>query len=166
MKLEGNYKFDASLAQVWKAFTDPRSLEKAIPGCEHLKEYEPNKYDAVLRIGIPAVKGTYSGKFEIVDAMPPQQCRLVGEGSGTPGFVKSETIIKLTTEAGSTVVNYSGDLQIGGLIAGIGQRMIGGIAKMLLNQFFKKMSKELKGESTLLHEGEHSAENSIEDRRV
>ncbi len=148
MKLEGNYTFDADQAQVWKAFTDPRYLEKAIPGCEHLKEYEPNKYDALLKIGIPAVKGTYRGKFEIVDANPPQQCRLVGEGSGTPGFVKSETVIRLATEGGSTVVNYSGDLQIGGLISGIGQRMIGGIAKMLLNQFFKKMSTVLKGEST------------------
>jgi carbon monoxide dehydrogenase subunit G len=166
MKLEGNYKFGADQAQVWKAFTDPRSLERAIPGCEHLKEYEPNKFDALLRIGIPAVKGTYTGKFEIVDANPPQQCRLVGEGSGTPGFVKCETIIRLTTEEGSTVVNYSGDLQIGGLISGIGQRMIGGIAKMLLNQFFKRMSKVLKGESTMLDENEHRAESAIEDRRV
>jgi carbon monoxide dehydrogenase subunit G len=144
MKLEGNYKFDADQARVWKAFTDPQYLEKAIPGCESLKEYEPNKYDALLKIGIPAVKGTYTGKFEIVDANPPQQCRLVGEGSGTPGFVKSETIIRLTAEKGGTVVNYSGDLVIGGLISGIGQRMISGIAKMILNQFFKKMSQELK----------------------
>lgn len=166
MRLEGNYKFDADQAQVWKAFTDPRCLEKAIPGCEHLTEYEPNKYDASLKIGIAAIKGTYTGKFEIVDANPPQECRLVGEGSGTPGFVKCETIIRLTTEEGSTVVNYFGDVQIGGLIAGIGQRMIGGIAKMLLNQFFKKMSKELTGQSPMLQANEQSANSSKEDRRV
>lgn len=144
MKLEGSYKFEADVARVWKAFTDPQYLEKAIPGCESLKEYEPNKYDALLKIGIPAVKGSYTGKFEILDANPPQQCRLVGEGSGTPGFVKSDTTIRLTGEQNSTVVNYSGDVQVGGLISGIGQRMIGGIAKMMLKQFFKKMSEELK----------------------
>ena len=143
MKLEGKYKFAAPQQKVWEAFTTPAILKEAIPGCESLTEYEPQKYDARLKIGIPGVKGTYSGKFEIVDAQPPNQCRMIGEGSGTPGFLKTETAIQLTAEGNATVVNYQGDIQVGGLIAGIGQRMIGGIAKMMLNQFFKQMSQGL-----------------------
>jgi carbon monoxide dehydrogenase subunit G len=143
MKLEGEYKFAASQAAVWEALTNPRCLEKTLPGCESLKEYEPGKYDAMLKIGIPAVKGTYTGKFEVLDAIPPHQCRLVGKGSGTPGFVKADTTIVLTSLDGGTVVNYQGDVQIGGLISGVGQRMISGITKMMLKQFFKKVSKEL-----------------------
>ena len=143
MKLEGKYKFEASQQKVWEAFTNPQALQKAIPGCESLNEYEPQKFDAHLKIGIPAVKGSYAGKFQIVDPQPPLKCRLVGEGSGSPGFIKTETAIELTTEQNFTVVIYQGDVQVGGLIAGIGQRMIGGIAKMMLNQFFKKMSQGL-----------------------
>jgi carbon monoxide dehydrogenase subunit G len=154
MKLEGSFKFEESQAQVWEAITNPRHLEKAIPGCASLKEYEPNKYDVLLKIAIPAVKGTYTIKFEMADILPPHQCRLIGEGSGGPGFVKGETTIKLTVEGVGTVVNYQGDVQVGGLIAGIGQRMIGGIAKMMLKQFFKNMSKELKGSTFCVNNSE------------
>lgn len=144
MKLEGKYKFDAGQEQVWEIFTDPRYLEKTLPGCEKLTETEPGKYDALLKIGIAAVKGTYTGKFELADADPPKKYRLIGEGSGSPGFVKGEALIELNDDNGKTLVTYQGDAQVGGLIAGVGQRMISGIAKMMLNQFFRRMKKELK----------------------
>ncbi len=144
MKLEGTFRFEASPERVWEVFTDPRHLEKAIPGCEKMEEYEPHKYNAHLKIGIAAVKGSYTSKFEIVEPVPPRQYRLVAEGSGSPGFVKGNTLIEMAGANGGTVLRYQGELQVGGLIAGIGQRMIGGIAKMMLNQFFKKMREELK----------------------
>jgi carbon monoxide dehydrogenase subunit G len=144
MKLEGKFRFDATQQEVWDIFTDPRYLEKALPGCERLEETEPGKYDAYLKIGIAAVKGSYTGKFELADTEPPRKYRLIGEGSGNPGFVKGEALIELNDDNGKTLVTYQGDVQVGGLIAGVGQRMISGIAKMMLNQFFKKMKKELK----------------------
>jgi carbon monoxide dehydrogenase subunit G len=144
MKLEGKYKFEATQERVWEVFTNPRHLERAIPGCERLEETEPGKYDALLKIGIAAVKGTYTGKFEIADPEKLRRYRLIGEGSGNPGFVKGEGVITLTGENGKTLVSYQGDVQVGGLIAGVGQRLISGIAKMMLNQFFKKMKKEIR----------------------
>ncbi len=144
MKLEGKYTFDAPQEKVWDLFNDPKHLQKAVPGCEKLEEREPGKYDAVLKIGIAAVKGTYTGKFEVADADPPTRYRLIVEGSGTPGFVKGEALIELSQENQKTSLSYQGDVQVGGLIAGVGQRLISGITKMLLGQFFRNMKKELK----------------------
>ncbi len=146
MKLEGKHTFQATQDRVWDLLTNPRHLEKALPGCEKLEEKEPGKYDALLKIGIAAVKGTYDGKVEIADPVPPKQYRLIGEGSGNPGFVKGEAFIELTQQDQNTLVSYKGDVQVGGLIAGVGQRLIGGIAKMMLGQFFKNMEKELKSQ--------------------
>ena len=146
MKIEGKHKFQASQEQIWDLFMDQRHLEKALPGCEKMEEREPGKYDVLLKIGIAAVKGTYRGKMEVVDPEPPKRYRLIGEGSGSPGFVKGEAIIELSQEDQDTIVSYQGEMQVGGLIAGIGQRMIGGIAKMMVGQFFKKMEKELKSQ--------------------
>ena len=67
-----------------------------------------------------------------------------GEGSGSPGFVKGEAYIELLKHNGKTLVTYQGEVKVGGLIAGVGQRMISGISKMMLKQFFKKMKQELK----------------------
>jgi len=146
MKIEGKHKFQASQKQIWDLFMDQRHLEKALPGCEKMEEREPGKYDVLLKIGIAAVKGTYRGKMEVVDPEPPKRYRLIGEGSGSPGFVKGEAVIELSQQDQDTIVSYQGEMQVGGLIAGIGQRMIGGIARMMVGQFFKKMEKELKSQ--------------------
>lgn len=144
MKLEGKYTYKASQQQVWDLFNNPEHLKKAIPGCQKLEEREPGKYEALSKIGIAAVKGTYSGKFEVLDAEPPNRYRLIGEGSGTPGFVKGEGLMEFSQEGENTVVTYRGEVQVGGLIAGVGQRLIGGIAKMMIKEFFRKMKKGLK----------------------
>ncbi len=144
MKLEGKYTYKASQQQVWDLFNNPEHLKKAIPGCQKLEEREPGKYDALSKIGIAAVKGTYSGKFEVLDAEPPNRYRLIGEGSGSPGFVKGEGLMEFSQEGENTVVTYSGEVQVGGLIAGVGQRLVGGIAKMMIKEFFRKMKKGLK----------------------
>jgi len=143
MKIEGKHVFKAPVQRVWEHLTDPRHLEKALPGCERLDEKEPGKYDATLKIGIAAIKGTYHGKVEVADPDPPKRYRLRGEGSGSPGFVKGEALIELSEQGDRTTVSYEGEMQVGGLIAGIGQRMMGGIAKMMLGQFFKNIEKDL-----------------------
>ena len=132
MKLEGKYTYKASQQVVWDLFNNPRHLQKAIPGCKKLEEREPGKYDATSKIGIAAAKGT------------PNRYRLIGEGSGTPGFVKGEGIIEFSQDGEGTTVIYTGEVQVGGLIAGVGQRLISGIAKMMIKEFFRKMKKELK----------------------
>lgn len=146
MKLEGTYTFQAPVERVWDLLTNPRNLEKALPGCEKLEEMEPGKFDVFLKIGIAAVKGSYKGKFEISDPEPPHRTRLIGEGKGLLGFVKGEARIELSPQNQGTVISYRGEVQVGGLLAGIGQRMIGGVAKMLLEQFFKNMGNILKSE--------------------
>ncbi len=144
MKVEGTHTFKAPAERVWELLTNPANLQKALPGCEALEEREPGKYDARLKIGVAAVKGTYHGKVEIADPEPPIRYRLMGEGSGSPGFVKGEATIELSPRDETTVVSYRGEMQVGGLIAGVGQRLIGGVAKMMLGQFFKNMERELK----------------------
>ena len=144
MKLEGTYRFNTAQEKVWEVLTNPKHLEKAIPGCEKLEEIEPGKYDATLKIGIAAIKGTYKGMAEVADPQPPDKYRLVVEGGGSPGFVKGEALIELSYQDQRTIVSYQGEGQVGGLIAGVGQRLISGIAKMMLGQFFKQIGKELK----------------------
>lgn len=102
MKLEGTYKFNATQEKVWEVLTNPRHLEKAIPGCEKLEELEPGKYDATLKIGIAAVKGTYKGMAQVADPQAPDKYRLIVEGGGGPGFVKGEALIELSHQNQTT----------------------------------------------------------------
>ncbi len=143
MKIEGTYTFQAKQERVWEVLNNPEYLQKALPGCEKLEEKEPGKFDLYLKIGIAAVKGSYKGKMEIADPEPPQRVRLIGEGRGLPGYVKGEARVALSSQGNDTKISYEGDVQVGGLLAGIGQRMIGGVAKMMLEHFFKNVEKVL-----------------------
>src|SRR5438309_3225528 len=144
MKLEGSYDAPAPRAKVWDAFLDPKQLKKAIPGGEKLEALGNDEYKATLKIGVAAVKGTFEGRVKLSDKKPPESYRLSADGSGGPGFVKADTLITLTEIDGGTRVSYSADVQVGGLVAGVGQRMLGGVSKMMADQFFGKMSDLLK----------------------
>jgi carbon monoxide dehydrogenase subunit G len=116
---------------------DSDSLRACIPGAESLNESSPDHFDAVMRVGVAAIKGTYKGKVAIVDRQPPNSYTLQVEGSGGPGFVKGTAVISLEPDGENTRVSVQGDGQVGGMLAGVGQRMLPGVAKMLMNQFFE-----------------------------
>ncbi len=143
MKIEGSYDLPVPRPKVWAAFLDPARLTEALPGCEKLEAIGEGEYRAILKVGVGAVKGTFEGKVTLSDLEPPSRYRMAVEGSGTPGFVRGEAAMELTDAEGGTRVHYSADVQVGGLIASVGQRMLGGAAKMLLDQFFSRMTAEL-----------------------
>jgi carbon monoxide dehydrogenase subunit G len=142
MKLEGKYMFNAPPQKVWDVLLDMNTLKACMPGCESLEEIGPDEFEATLKIGVAAVKGTYSGKVQIRDKNPPNSYAMAIEGSGTPGFVKGEGALTLSDKGGKTEVHYTGEAQVGGLVASIGQRMIGGVAKLMVSQFFKALEKQ------------------------
>ena len=144
MKIEGANEIPAPQDQVWTAFLDPATLAKAIPGCEGLEEIGPGEYKAVMKVGVAAIKGTFEGKVKLMDLEPPTRYRMSMEGKGGPGFVKGEATMSLSSvDPGTTRVSYDADVQVGGLIASVGQRMLGGVSKMMLDQFFTRMSELL-----------------------
>ena len=139
MKIEGRHTLKVPSERVWEVLLDPKILAQCMPGCEDLKEIGPDQYEATVKIGIAAVKGTYKAKISKKEKQPPSHYVLSGQGSGGPGFMQGDVAIDLEEKGGETVVNYNTDAKVGGLIAGVGQRMIGGVSKMMVDQFFKKM---------------------------
>ncbi len=144
MKIAGRFVFDGSRTEVWDLLMDPDVLRGAIPGVQEWREAGPDDYEATMKIGIAAVSGTYRGRVTAVDQIPPASYTLRVEGSGGPGFITAEGHVRLTEEPGpQTVMEYDGDAQVGGALAGIGQRMLPGVAKLLIGQGLKSMAKQL-----------------------
>ena len=143
MKIEGSADIPAPREKVWEAFLDPNILAQALPGCEKLEAIGPNEYKATMKVGVAAIKGTFDGKVKLSDLEPPNRYRMAVEGSGGPGFVRGEAGMQMSDVDGGTKVSYDADVQVGGLIASVGQRMLGGVTKMMLDQFFTKMTELL-----------------------
>lgn len=145
MKLEGKHTFNAARDVVFAKLTNPEALRACIPGCEQLEPQGNGRFKATMKLGIAAVRGTYQGYVTMRDIQAPESYVLEVEGSGAPGYVKGQGQIRLSEEDGQTVVTWQGDAEIGGTIAATGQRIIGGVANMLIGQFFKCMEKTLAG---------------------
>jgi carbon monoxide dehydrogenase subunit G len=144
MKIEGTHELHAPRERVFQVLTDPAILERCIPGCERLEKTGENSYAATLRAGVGSIKGVFKGNVRLEDVRPPVHYRIVVEGRGQPGFMKGSGDLDLEERDGATVIKYTGDVQVGGTIASVGQRMIQGTAKMMASQFFTAIEAEAK----------------------
>ena len=143
MKLHGRYKFKAPREAVWRVLMDREALAKGMPGCQRLEEVGPDTYEATLKIGVASVQGVYGGRITITDKVPPERYRMMVEGSGAQGFLRGEGVLTLADADGRTVLTYDGEAQVGGTVAAVGQRMLGGVSKLLVRLFFRGMAKQL-----------------------
>jgi carbon monoxide dehydrogenase subunit G len=146
MKLEGSHQLAASRKRVYESLTNPEVLKRCIPGCEKLEKTGDNTYAAVLRTGVGSIKGVFNGTVRLEDLREPEHFRMVVDGKGAPGFLKGSGDLDLVEDGEETKVNYTGDIQVGGTIAGVGQRMIQGTVKMMATQFFTALAAEAQTE--------------------
>src|SRR5215213_7244260 len=142
MKIEGTHEIRASRGRVFQVLTDPEVLKRCIPGCERLEETGEHAYAVTMRAGVGSIKGQFTGNVKLEDMRPPEHFLMTVDGKGQPGFLKGKGEIDLEEKEGTTAVSYKGDIQVGGTIAGVGQRMIQGAARMMAAQFFTAIEAE------------------------
>jgi carbon monoxide dehydrogenase subunit G len=143
MDVSGSRTFGAPRERVWHVLLDPDALRASLPSVKEFHQVGDDEYEATMSVGIGAIKGTYSGKVQVRDKEPPAHYRLLVEGSGRPGFIKGDGLIELEEQGENTAVRYHGQAQVGGMIAGVGQRLLQATAQFLIGQFFKSMERQL-----------------------
>jgi carbon monoxide dehydrogenase subunit G len=143
MKIEGTYRVPASRDTVWQGLMNRDVLARSLPGCEQLQPNADGSYHAEMNVGIASVKGKYHGRIEILDPVVPERYRLKVEGKGTGGFLQGEGTLVLAEQGNETLITYSGEAQVGGVIASVGQRLVLGAAKQIVKQFFGQFTRQL-----------------------
>jgi carbon monoxide dehydrogenase subunit G len=140
VKISGSYTLAVPQERAYQMMQDPEILARAMPGCEALEKIGDNEYRMKMKMVLASLSGVFEGKIRISDQNPPSSFRLIVEGSGRPGFIKGDGLLKLAPAANGTDVSYDGDVQVGGTIAAVGQRLLDGTAKILIKKFFDKLA--------------------------
>ena len=143
MTIEGTHDLASPPAQVYEALNDPAILQQSIPGCEKLEKTASDEYSAQLKIGIATVKGNYAGKVRLSDQQPPNRFTLRLDGRGAQGFVQGTARVELKEKNQTTELRYTAEVQVGGLIAAVGSRLIEAAAKKMAADFFQRFSAAL-----------------------
>ena len=137
MKVEGSYTFKADRRKVWDSLLSPEVLSSCIPGCERFDHLGDETYDVEMKVGVAAVSGTYTGKVSITDKREMESYSMRVEGKGAAGTIGGEGVLTFSDIEGGTRIDLVGDARVTGIIARVGQRLMGGASKMIMNQFFE-----------------------------
>jgi carbon monoxide dehydrogenase subunit G len=143
MKLEGSYPFEAPVERVWDLLMDTTAIAACLPGCRELRDLGEDRYQAELVIVVAAITGNYGATVGIEDKLPPSSYRLVVQGSGRSGFVKGLAVVTLQATTAGTTVNVDANADVGGAIARVGQRLLEGVGRTMMNRFFACLGSRL-----------------------
>lgn len=147
MKVTGSATLNASRDKVWEALNDPAVLVRTIPGCQQLEEVGPDAYRMTITAGVASIKGTYQGDVSLTDQQQPGSFTLRASGAGAPGTVSADVKVSLAESDGGTRLDYDADAVVGGMIGGVGQRVLSGVAKKTAGEFFKAVDDVLTGKA-------------------
>jgi carbon monoxide dehydrogenase subunit G len=143
MKIAGEYLFGSRREAVWAALLDPQLLARTLPGCESLERVAENQYRGTLNVAIGPVKGQFQGTLTLSDLRPLEGYHMKLDGSGPAGFMRGEGQVKLREDGERTLLAYDLDAQVGGRVAGVGQRLLDSSANSIAKQGLEGLERVL-----------------------
>jgi uncharacterized protein len=146
MRIAGTATLHAPVETVYQTLRDPAVLVRTIPGCERLEEVGEDAYAMTVTAGVASIRGTYAGDVRLTDHQAPNGFVLRASGSGTPGTVTADVVVELASgDDGTTELTYNADATVGGMLGGVGQRLLTTVAKRTAGEFFDAVDQVLAG---------------------
>jgi carbon monoxide dehydrogenase subunit G len=143
MKVAGEVLLQGQRSEVWALLSDERVLVRSVPGCEEMLRTGEASYSLRLKVGLAAVKGVYQGALALLERREPESVTLQIDASGATGFVQVTGRMELREAGEATRALYDWDVAVGGPVAMVGQRVLGGVAKWVIGDFFDALGREL-----------------------
>ena len=145
MNLNGSFTFDGPRATVWDLLQDPAVLAKALPGAKTLTQTAPDRYEGTMKVSVgPVTAAEFAIAVTLADKVPPQRFTMEIEGKGAAGFTRGTASIDLQEQpGGGTVMHYSSNVQVGGRVAAVGQRLLESVGRMMMKQALEALNKAL-----------------------
>ncbi len=129
MRIAGTAQLTAPREEVYDKLQDGRVLAATIPGVQSLEQLTDNHYKLSIMAGVASIKGVYDGEVVLSQQNRPNSFVMTASGAGAPGTVKADVTVTLTENEGGTLLSYDADAVVGGMVGGVGQRMITGVAR-------------------------------------
>ena len=143
MEIRSSYTFTAPATRVWDVLMDTNAIAGCVPGCQELTPIGEDRFRAKMAVVVAAVTGNFDATIELADKTPPQGYTLRVDGQSRAGFVKGSSRVQLTEESGQTRVDVAADVQVGGPVARVGQRLLESVGRAMMDRFFECLGSRL-----------------------
>jgi uncharacterized protein len=148
MELSGTYEIHAPVERAWDLLMDIDAIGRCLPGCHGLKPVGPDRYEVELGVTVAAIAGSFKGTVALEDKAPPNSYTLVVEGSGRQGFIKGRARVTLAPDGDLTRIQIAATAEVGGMIARVGQRLLEGVARTMMDRFYACLAKQVDDRET------------------
>ena len=143
MRVQSLHTIPAVRQKVFDTLLSASALRGCIPGCESFEATGEGSYQVTMNVGIGAVRGKYQATVDLSEVNSPESFRMTVRGKGSAGTIKGEGLVRLIEIEGATEVEVDGQVQVSGVIARVGQRLLSGVSKSLLGRFFDCMTEKV-----------------------
>ena len=136
MKLSGAYRFDVPRERLWQTLMDTAAVGACIPGVSAFTPLGDDRYEIEISVRVGIVSGSYKGTLAITDVVEPESYRMTVAGSGARTEIRGSGSMALADDGDATELSFEGDVQVTGVLARVGQRLMGSVAKSQIDRFF------------------------------
>jgi carbon monoxide dehydrogenase subunit G len=143
MDLTATYTFPAPIERTWHLLMDTAAIGQCLPGARGLRPIGDDRYEVELGVAVAAISGSFKGTVAIEEKMPPHSYAMAIDGSGRQGFIKGHARVRLTPVVDGTSVQIEAHADAGGMIARVGQRLLEGVGRTMMDRFFACLAKQL-----------------------
>ena len=152
IKIEKSFQAPESPAEVWKILSDPRSVASCVPGAQITEAVDARTYKGVIKVKLGPTVTDYKGEAH-VERLDEQNrvIEMVGKGQDVRG--KGSASMKMTGQirelpaGGSEVITIS-EVNVVGILAQMGSRMIQEVANLIFEQFTKNLRQRLQQQAS------------------
>jgi uncharacterized protein len=146
MKFEGSVEIKAPRERVWAFVTDPEQVGSCGPGVQRVERLDGGKFRANAKVGIGFISAKFAVNAEFIEVDEPHAATILARGNAPGSAVDATARMALREGAagpGTTVMDWTADVNIAGTLASVGARLIEGTANRMIGQTFDCMRAKL-----------------------
>jgi len=144
MILEGTHTFNGRPETIWPLLLDAEVIAKAMPGAKELVRTAPDRYHGrmVVTVG-PITAAEFDLDVGIAEQDPPRRLVMTVDSKGRFGFAQGKARVELEAQDGGTRMGYQAELQVGGKIGSVGQRLLDVVGRVLMRKGLEALGEEV-----------------------
>jgi uncharacterized protein len=148
VKIEKTFQVPEPLEKVWAFLSDPRKVVTCVPGAQITEQVDDRNYKGAISVKVGPSVTDYKGEVQIVRLDPAaHEIEILGKGQDVRG--KGSASMKMTGKLrelpdGTEVVSVS-ELNVVGILAQMGSRVINEVSNIMFGQFTDCFRQKLQG---------------------
>jgi carbon monoxide dehydrogenase subunit G len=143
VKVAGEREFTAPLRTVWSVLNDPGSMAATMPGIESFDVKDDRHWRANVKIPLGLGGLKMSVDFTKIEEREPEFAKLQAKGNGVGAIMNMETQFHLSEADGGTHMRWEADVNIGGPVGSMGQRVLQPIVNQQVINVLNSLEKQV-----------------------